>query len=63
MAKGRISRHEFTHVWDLLQAAIDEDILDEDQLRELIAILEPAAELARQRERHGGPSPAEAELN
>jgi hypothetical protein len=64
VAKDRINRQEFTQrIWDQLQTAIDEQLFTVDELRAMIAILEPAAERVRQRGQSDGPSSAEVECN
>jgi hypothetical protein len=56
----RISREEFARrVHDQLRYALDNDLLTNDQMRELIKILGPVAERAK----HGGPRAAEVERN
>jgi hypothetical protein len=59
-----MNRDEFAqHLLDELQLALDEDRLTEDQIEAITAILKPAAERAKHRAEHGGPSAAEIEKN
>lgn len=58
--RERMSRDEFAQMaFDALRVALDNDLLTNDEMREIIKILQPVAERAK----HGGPSAAQIERN
>lgn len=48
---------------DQLRHALDNDLLSEEQLRAILAVLGPVVERAKHQAEHGGPTTAEIESN